>query len=131
MNPVQLGNLLTEVGNSMFLVAAAFGFFYSIRWRAAKKLSMGSVKLVHAWELICIAVLVRIGWWSLALQQAGVGQTYHPWFVQYKWAMAIPAAMLFSYGILGFIQAVEGFSKNKKILLFIGSFFLSILISFI
>ena len=130
MNLEVLTNTGTEIGNTMFLLASAIGVFYAAKWRAQGKLSLDSQRIILAWECILVSVGVRIGWWALALHFAPAGETYNHWFVDWKWAMTIPTAVLFTYGILEFIHIIEGFSIRKKAYLVVASFIIASTISY-
>lgn len=116
-----MGNLLTEIGNAVFMLVAAYSVCYFIRWRA-NGISEASKDLVQALELISLAVGVRIGWWVFALHFAPGGSTYHSWFVDWKWAMTVPTAAVFAWGMLGLISIVEKIPYKKKVALFVASF---------
>lgn len=94
-----MGDFLTELGNSLFLIAAALGGWYSIRWRSSK-LSLVSRNLITAWEMIFIAVGIRVGWWIFALKLSSENETYNQWFIDWKWAMTVPTSALFAVGML-------------------------------
>lgn len=116
-----MGNFLTEIGNAVFMLISAYGVYYFVKWRA-NGISEGSKELVKALELIALAVGVRMGWWVFALHLSPEGATSHPWFVEWKWAITIPTAMVFSWGMLGLISIVEKIAFKKKVILFVAAF---------
>lgn len=119
-----MGDLLTEIGNSVFMLISAYGFLYFIKWRA-NGISESSKDLVTALEFIACAVGLRIGWWVFALHLSSDEATYHPWFVDWKWAVTVPTAMIFAWGMLGLISVVEKITPKKKITLFVAAFVLA------
>ena len=129
MNLEVLTNTGTEIGNTMFLLASAIGVFYAIKWRN-KDLSQDSKRIVSAWVCVLIAVGIRIGWWAMALHWAPVGETYNHWFVDWKWSMTIPTAMLFAYGIVEFIRTIEEFPIKTGVYLLLISFVVATVLSY-
>ena len=117
-----MGNFATQMANTVFVLMALLGGYYSIKWRLRGRLSTSSKKLALAWDFIYLAVFIRIGWWVLGLALAADHKTYHPFFVEWKWAATVPAAMLFTYGMIQFIQEVENLDKNQKAAIFFGVF---------
>ena len=130
MNLEVLTNTGTEIGNTMFLLASAVGVFYAAKWRAQGRLSLDSKRIILAWECILLSVGIRIGWWALAIHFSPVGQTYNHWFVDWKWAITIPTAMLFTYGIVEFIHIIEGFSVKTRVYLGLICFTLATALSY-
>lgn len=120
-----MGNLLTEIGNSVFMLISVYGVYYFIKWRA-NGISEGSKDLVKALEFITLAVGIRIGWWVFALHLAPEDTTYHPWFVEWKWAVTTPTSMLFAWGMLGLISIIEKIEPKKKMSLFVVAFVIAI-----
>lgn len=112
-----LGNLATEFGNNVFVISAVFGMWYAFNWRKAG-LTNGSATLIRAWVCIITAIAFRIGWWVLALRLAVENETYNMTFVEWKWAITIPTAVIFAYGVLLFVDSIDRMTNRNKFINF-------------
>lgn len=103
-----MGDEITLAANNLFVIAAALAIVYRVKWLLL--LSPGDEaarQTIKAWTLMESALLVRIGWWSLAIYLAGPGEHYHHWFVEYRHWPSVIAALLYGWGTLAFIRAIE------------------------
>ena len=125
-----IGNLLTEFGNTVFVISSMFGMYYAFTWHKSG-LTNGSATLLKAWVCIVTAVAFRIGWWIFGFKLAPEGATYHPFFVEWMWLATIPAAALFTYGVLLFVDSIDTLSDKRKIINFSACMLLAALLVFI
>lgn len=107
-------SMITEFGNTVIVLSAIFCIWQSLVW-GSTGLTNGSAQMVKALKCILVAIGFRIGWWVLALKLAPANVIYHPFFVEWKWTITLPAALLFLYGILLFVDAVEPIPFRRKI----------------
>jgi hypothetical protein len=112
-----IGSLLTEFGNNVFVISAMFGMWYAFNWRRAG-LTNGSATLIRAWVCIVVAIAFRIGWWIFGLKLAPEGAIYHPFFTEWMWVTTLPAAGLFTWGVLLFIDAIDKMKPKDKFINF-------------
>ncbi len=115
---MDIGNLATEFGNMAVVLSSVFGMFYALTWHKSG-LTNGSATLIKAWVCIITAVALRGAWWVLALKLAVGNQTYHPSFVEWKWAVAVPSALLFTYGVILFIDSINSLASSSKYFSFV------------
>ena len=125
-----MGDAVTEFGNIVFVLSAVFGMYYALSWHKTG-LTNGSATLIKAWVCIITAVFVRIGWWVLALRLANEGQTYHPMFVEWKWIVSVPTAILFTYGVILFVDSIDRLKPKDKYISFTACMILAALIAII
>ena len=127
---MDMGNVATEFGNIVFVLSAVFGMFYALSWHKTG-LTNGSATLIKAWVCIITAVCGRIGWWVLALRLADEGQTYHSFFTEWKWAIAVPSAVLFTYGVILFVDSIDRLRPKDKYISFTACMVLAALLALI
>ena len=121
-----MNSIITEIFNNLFVVSAIFGFYYSIRWQLLG-LNETHRLIVRGWQLVFVAVAIRIGFWSAALKFANPFEIYHPWFIEWKWVMTATTSLIFAVGMLMFIETLSGASKTTQCILLLLAIAISVL----
>ncbi len=116
-----MNNLLTEIGNTVFASMSGFALWWAVRWHSLAKITEGAKRFTTAFSLITVAVLVRIGWWIFGLKLAPADMTYHPFFVEWKWLITVPASLVFAAGVILFVGEIEEFGHRTLVMIFIAT----------
>lgn len=119
-----MGNLITLNSNNIIALAALIGFIWGLRWMSNKNIEGVLVHAVTGWTFICLAIFIRVGWWSVALitrprDCTGLLFTeecaYNQWMLEYKYVPSAIAAILFTVMVFTFIRGLEGFTIEEKV----------------
>ena len=119
-----MGNLITLNANNIIALSALIGFVWGLSWMRNQNIEGVLVYAVTGWTFICMAIFLRVGWWSVALftrPESCIGMrhiercAYNPWMMQYKWVPTSIAAVLFTVMVFTFIRGLEGFTIEEKV----------------
>jgi hypothetical protein len=108
-------NFLTEISNNAFILASLYMTVECRRWYKKYGKEWQYMLFLVGITLIFISVAVRVGWWSPALKFAEVGETYHPFFVEWKWLPTFLSSVGFVTGAVLLVGFVEGESKRTML----------------
>ena len=126
---IYAGDLITIVANNMFVVTELMFLFFIIFWLSTHKKPETNF-ILHAWLLVAIGYMLRIGYWSVSLMvhdfepnhfrcnldMSNCVQLYDPYpsfATEYRWLQIIPAFVVL-FGHLMFISFIQGMEFWKK-----------------
>lgn len=107
-----------EVSNFLFMLMGGYGVYSVLKWKALK-IRTGYSEAIRAWVWCFAAITANVGWFAISRHSAPEGFIHHPIEVEYRWILVMGTALAFSWGMLMFIQFVEGYSTTHKIALFL------------
>jgi hypothetical protein len=125
-----MDNLIIESSNWLWLITAGFATWRVCAWRAGNHLSDDNHSVVNAWIWIFGAGAVNKGWFALSRHLSPEDSYWHQGMFEWRWLVVLLTALAFSWGMLKFIQLIDGFSMTKQIGLFAVSFIFAVGIGF-
>ena len=131
---------LTSLTNSTIVLSELMMLAYLFYWWRLNHSHMTGDILI-SWVMISVGYLVRIGYWALVVSIAGHGEsykkcnvdmshcvdkieTYPQWAIDNRGWLFI-SALLISWGSILFIGHIEGYSVERKLMVFAVIMFLS------
>ena len=138
-----MSSSLTIYGNMHFVLGGLFMAFYILNWHLKSAVTDQNKYILLGWFIANSAVVVRIGWWVIALIMANnelvgyklngdpIFAIYHEWFVSHKHWMTVPTGFLFVLGQVIFVDHIQNMSRAKKGALIIGAGILALMATYI
>ena len=114
---MDMGNLATELFNNLFWVVGAWGLYYAYGLYKTR-LTNGSSLLTQGITCLLLSIVLLRFYWAMALKFAPEGEVYHPFFVEYNWAITAPTAVVFAIGVYYFVDSIDRMKTKDKIINF-------------
>jgi len=108
-------NLLSEIGNWIWVVGASAGFVASIVWLIRNNLSHISKTFIYAFIIINVAIILRTCYWAIAIEYALPGDLHAAWAYDYKHIQGMISAGIYLFGVIAFLGGIEEYSTKRKI----------------
>lgn len=109
--------IIIESSNWLFMMIGGYGVYTVVRWKSI--IPKEHRKAVIAWAWCFLAITINVGFFALARHMSGQDNEHNLTMLQWRWVVVPVTALMFSWGMLEFIQFIEGFSIIRKLVLFL------------
>ena len=124
-------NLISEAANWIWVVGALVGLGASTLWLVRNNLSHISKTFIYAFIVINLAIILRTGYWAIAIEYALPGDTHAPWAFKYKHIQGLVSAGIYLFGVVAFLGGIEEYSLKSKVFFYLGLVSLSGMVALI
>jgi len=118
-------NLISEAANWIWVIGALTGLGASALWLVRNNLSHISKTFIYAFIIINLAIILRTGYWAIAIEYALPGDTHAAWAFEYKHIQGMSSASVYLFGVVAFLGGIEEYSLKSKTAFYLGLIALS------